>query len=176
MPLIVSKAPAPENLDPAGAVFGLIGAAVEPDDLGAPQRPGEADRENGAVAQAAQVHVERPEHGQELVGEDRGLLCGRTAVAAANPGKNGRYVAVPGVERLAELAVMPANPGETALERRDAGAISPMPEAVGAGGEVKSNCLRVGWRLGTGLGGAARKKSAANRLRRRVLLALAARA
>ena len=63
-----------EELDPAGAVFGLAGPAIEADDFGAAQAAGEADRQDRPVAKAAQIHVQGRQHGQELVGEDRGFL------------------------------------------------------------------------------------------------------
>src|SRR6202162_5621138 len=39
-----------ENLDPAGAVFGVVGTAVEAGDFGAAQAAGKADQQDGAVA------------------------------------------------------------------------------------------------------------------------------
>ena len=63
-----------EDFDPAGAVFGLAGPAIEADDFGAAQAAGEADRQDRPVAQAPQIHVERRQHGQKFVGEDRGFL------------------------------------------------------------------------------------------------------
>ena len=41
-----------EDFDPAGAVFGLAGPAIEPDDFRAAQAAGEADRQDRPVAQA----------------------------------------------------------------------------------------------------------------------------
>ena len=63
-----------EDLDPAGAVFGLAGPAIEADDFGAAQAAGEADRQDRPVAQAPQIHLQRRQHGQELIGEDRSFL------------------------------------------------------------------------------------------------------
>ena len=82
--------------------------------------PAKPMRQNGAVAQPAQVHVEVAEHGEQFVGEDRFLLNGRPAVLAADASEHGGDMAVAGVERVAELAVMPANPGKAALQRGDA--------------------------------------------------------
>ena len=48
-----------QDFDPAGAVFGLAGPAIEADDFGAAEAAGEADRQNRPVAQAAQIHLER---------------------------------------------------------------------------------------------------------------------
>ena len=127
------------EFDPAGPVLGLIGTAIEADDFGAAQRPGEAERQNGAVAQAAQVHVERGKHGQQLVGEDRRLLDRRTCVLAADAGEHGGDVAVAGVERLPKLAVAPTDPGKPPLERRDADA------GLGLRGEMEPDGLRL-WR------------------------------
>ena len=39
---------------------------------------------------------------------------------AADAGEHRRYMAIAGVERVAKLAVMPANPGKAALQRGDA--------------------------------------------------------
>ena len=44
-----------EDLGPAGSVLRLLGAAVEPDDFRAPQPAGEAEQQDGAVAQAAEI-------------------------------------------------------------------------------------------------------------------------
>ena len=74
LPRMVRSAPFGKELDPAGAVFGLAGPAIEADDFGAAQAAGEADRQDRPVAKAAQIHLERRQHGQELVGEDRGFL------------------------------------------------------------------------------------------------------
>ena len=149
------------DLDPAGPVLALAGAAVEADDLGAAQRPGEAERQDGAVAQSPQVHLERGEHGQELVGEDRRLLHGRAAVAAADAGEHGGDVAVAGVERTAELAVAPADPGEAPLERRNADA------GLGLRGEIEADGLRARAAVRRNRCGAARKRTAASRNHRR---------
>ena len=89
LPRMVRSAPFGEEFDPAGAVFGLAGPAIEADDFGAAQAAGEADRQDRPVAQAAQIHLQRRQHGQKLVGEDRGFLQGRAAVAAADAGDLG---------------------------------------------------------------------------------------
>ena len=41
-----------KDFDPAGAVLGLAGPAIEADDFGAAQTAGEADRQDRPVAQA----------------------------------------------------------------------------------------------------------------------------
>jgi hypothetical protein len=71
-----------KDFDPAARIFALTGAAVEPDDFGAAQGPGKTDCQDGAVAQAAQILVERRQRGKEVVGKDRLLLNWRPAVAA----------------------------------------------------------------------------------------------
>ena len=75
---------------------------------------------------------------KQLVGEDRRLLHGRTAVAAADAGEHGGDVAVACVERTAELAVAPADPGQAALERRNADA------GLGLRREIEPDGLRLG--------------------------------
>jgi hypothetical protein len=100
-----------ENFDPAGAVLGLARPAIEADDFGAAEAAGEADRENRPVAQAPQVHIQRRQHRQKFVGEDRGFLQGRAAVAPADPGEDGGDMAVANLERLAELPVAPGDAG-----------------------------------------------------------------
>ena len=52
-----------EDFDPAGAVLGLAGSTIEPNDLGTAQTAREADSENGAVANATQIHLQRRQHG-----------------------------------------------------------------------------------------------------------------
>jgi len=85
-------------------------------------------------------------------------------VLAADAGEDRRYVAVSRVERVAELAVMPANSGQAPLQRRDACRLravagadvssaggdsadvssAGMDAAVGAGGEIQPDRLWVG--------------------------------
>ena len=98
-----------KDLDPAGAVFGLAGPAIEADDFGAAEAAGEADRQNGPVAQAAQIHLQGRQHGQKFVGEDRGFLQGRAAVPAADAGQHRGDMAVADLERLAKLPVAPGD-------------------------------------------------------------------
>jgi hypothetical protein len=88
-------------------------------------------------------------------------------VLAADAGEDRRYVAVSRVERVAELAVMPANSGQAPLQRRDACRLravagadvssaggdsadvssAGMDAAVGAGGEIQPDRLWVGRQL-----------------------------
>src|SRR3954463_419327 len=48
-----------QDLDPAFALLGLIGAEVEADNLGTAQPSAEADHQHGPVAQAPQIEGER---------------------------------------------------------------------------------------------------------------------
>ena len=68
------EGPFGKDFNPAGAVLGLARSTIEPDDFRAAEAAGEADREDRPVAQAAQIHVQRRQHGQKFVGEDRGFL------------------------------------------------------------------------------------------------------
>ena len=56
-------------------------------------------------------------------------------------------MAVPRVERLAKLPVMPANPGESSLQRGDVRTFSALSEPVRAGGEIEPDRLRIGRQL-----------------------------
>jgi hypothetical protein len=56
-------------------------------------------------------------------------------------------MAVSGVERVAKLAVMPANPGQAALQRGDACRLRAVSKPVGAGGEIEPDRLRIGRQL-----------------------------
>ena len=75
-------------------------------------------------------------------------------------------MAVSGVEQVAKLAVMPANPRQAALQRSDACRAPRRVRAVGAGGEIEPDRLGSG---GTAAdpAGEARRKNVANRSRRR---------
>jgi hypothetical protein len=133
-----------EQLDPAGAVICLAGPAIEADDFGAAQAAGKADRQDRPVAQAPQVHVQRRQHGQQLVGEDGRLLRWRAGVAATDAGEDGGDMAVTDVERFAELAVAPGDPGQSPFEGRDGkfGAA-----ALDLRRKVEANGFRIGRRL-----------------------------
>ena len=133
-----------EDLDPAGAVFGLAGSAIEPDDFGAAEAAGEADRQNRPVAQAPQVHVQRRQHGQQLVGEDRSLLQGRAGVAAADAGEHGGDMAVADLERDAELPVAPGDAGQPPLQGGDRKLCA---AALDLRREVEADRFRIGRRL-----------------------------
>ena len=131
-----------KDLDPAGAVLGLFGAAIEADDFGAAQAAGEADGENGAVADAAQIHVERRHHRQQLVGKNRFFLGWRPGMGASNAREHGRNMPVRDVEGLSELAIAPADAGKPAFERGDAER-RPARRLLHAGGEIEADGLRV---------------------------------
>ncbi|EHK53197.1 hypothetical protein MAXJ12_31342 [Mesorhizobium alhagi CCNWXJ12-2] len=91
-----------QNLHPAAAIFGLVAADVQPDDLGTPEATGETDEQHGAVAQAAQGSaIERLQHGDEVLGQHRLLLPGRGGAFVADTGHYGGDMAVLPVERLA---------------------------------------------------------------------------
>ena len=66
------------------------------------------------------------------------FCTGGRRVLAADAGEHGGDVAVAGVERLPELAVAPADPGEAPLERRDADA------GLGLRREIEPDGLRLG--------------------------------
>jgi hypothetical protein len=67
-----------QKLDPAGAFLGLFGPAVEPGDFAAAETAGEADQQDGAVAQAAQTVVQRRDHAYQDPRRER-PLSGRAA-------------------------------------------------------------------------------------------------
>ena len=137
-----------EDFDPAGAVLGLAGPAIEPDDLGSAQAAGEADRQDRPVAQAPQIHVQRRQHRQKLVGEDGGLLQGRAGVPAADAGEHGGDMPVADVQRLAELAVAPGDARQPPLEGGDR-KLRAAPLDLRR--EIEPDRLRIGRRLGEAL-------------------------
>ena len=109
-----------EDLGPAGSVSGLPGAAVEPDDFRAPQPAGEADQQDRAVAQAAEVaKIERRDHRLEVLGQDRFFLLGRPPLGAADAGEDGGDVAVGAVEFFAALREIPPQRRDPPLEGGD---------------------------------------------------------
>ena len=71
--------------------------------------PAKPSRQDRPVTQASQVHVERRQHRQKLVGEDRRPSARGAAVAAADAGEHGGDMPVPDIERLARLAVAPGD-------------------------------------------------------------------
>ena len=124
------------------------GPAIEADDFGAAQTAGEADRQDRPVAQAPQVHVQRRQHGQKLVGEDGGFLRGRAGVAAADAGQHGGDMAVADVERLAELAVAPGDARQPPLEGGDR---KLRAAALDLRREIEPDRFGIGRRLGKAL-------------------------
>ena len=134
-----------QDFDPAGAVLGLAGPAIEADDFRSAEAAGEADRQDRPVAQAPQVHVQRRQHGQELIGEDRSFLGGRAAMAAADPSQHGGDMAIADLERLPKLPVAPGDARQAPLQGgdRELG-----PTAFDLRGEVEADRFRVGRRLG----------------------------
>ena len=107
-----------EDLGPAGSVLGLPGAAVEADDFGAPQPAGEADQQDGAVAQAPEIaEIERRDHRQEVLGQHRFFLLGRPPLGAADARQDGGDVAVGAVECFPALGEIPRQRREPALDR-----------------------------------------------------------
>ena len=133
-----------QEFDPAGAFFGLVGAAVETDDFAAAQPAGKAEQQDGAVAQAAQIVVEGRDHAHQIFGENGLLLVGRPGVPAADAAHHLGDVAVGAVERLAALGAVPGDGREPALD----GAHRVRLFAGGRGlrrrgGEVEADHLRV---------------------------------
>ena len=120
----------------------MVRAAIETDDFRAAQAAGEADRQDRLVAQAPQIVVERRQHREQVVGEDRFFLDRRSAMDASNAGEHGRDVPIARVQRFAELAIAPANPREAPLQRRDGNRLLSAP-AVDAGGEIQPDGLRI---------------------------------
>src|SRR5208283_6126535 len=95
-------------------------AAIEADDFRAPEAAGEADEEDRAVAQAAEIaKIERGDHGEEILGQDGLLLLGRAALRAPYAGQHRRDVPVLAVDRLAPLGEIPHQRREPALDGAD---------------------------------------------------------
>src|SRR5690606_8919712 len=77
-----------QELRPSQALVGVPGPVVEADDFAAPQAAGEADQQDGAVTDPDQAGVERPGHGDDVRGGDRGLLGRDPAVLVADSGQD----------------------------------------------------------------------------------------
>ena len=144
LPRMVSRAPS-----------GKISIQPEPSSVwrGPQSRPTISDRRRPPAKPIARIArsrrplrsiSERRQHGQKLVGEDRGFLQGRAGVAAADAGEDGGDMAVTDVERLAELPVAPGDAGQPPLEGRDR---EFRAAAFDLGREVEADRLRVGRRL-----------------------------
>ena len=131
-----------KNVDPAGSVFGLVGAAIEADDFGATQPASKTDRQNGLVAQPAQIVFQGRQHGQEIVGENGFLLRWRAAMGAADAGEHGGDMRIADIQRLAHLPVAPANSREPPLKRGD-GHRFPAATALHAGGQIQPDGPRI---------------------------------
>ena len=132
-PRSVSSSPSSKNsiqppLRPSSA------AAVEADDFRAAQAAGEADEQDGPVAQAAQIaEIERGDHGEQILGQDGLLLLRRAALGAADPGQHGGDVPVLAVHRLAALGEIPRERREAPLDGADRAGFGPAaPEAQAA--------------------------------------------
>ena len=95
-----------ENLDPSGPVLGLVRAAIETHDFRAAQTAGEADRQDRLVAQAPQIVVERGQHREQVVGENRFLLDRRSAMGRRSRRARSRCVdcSYPVVRRAGDSA------------------------------------------------------------------------
>jgi hypothetical protein len=119
-----------------GSVLGLLGAAVEPDDFRAPRPAGEADQQDRAVAQTAEVaKIERRDHRFQVLGRDRFFLRGRPALGAADAGEDGGDVAVGAVECFAALREIPPRGRDPPLQGGDRVGFSG-DRAGGAGGDI----------------------------------------
>ena len=123
-------------------ILGLVAQDVEADDFGAAQAAGKADEQHGAVAQAAQAAaVERFQHGDQILGQDRFLLHRRFGVAVADAGEHGGDVAILAVERPAALGIVPGQRRQPPLDRRHR--FSVPADAGGLGGDVEADGLRI---------------------------------
>jgi len=132
-----------EDLGPAGSVLGLLGAAVEPDDFRAPQPAGEADQQDGAVAQASQgAEIERRDHRLQVLGQDRFFLFGRPSLGAADAGEDGGDVAVGAVEFFSPLREIPPQGRDPPLEGGDRVGFSG-DRPGGAGGDIEAQDLGI---------------------------------
>jgi hypothetical protein len=133
-----------QKFDPAGAFLGLVGPAVEPGDFAASEPAGEADQQDGAIAQAAQTVVQRLDHAHQIFGENRLLLVGRPGVPAPDAAHHFGNMPIGAVERLAALGAGPGDGREPPLD----GAHRVRLFAGGRGlrrrgGEVEADDLRV---------------------------------
>ena len=142
LPRSVSSSPSSKNsiqppLRPSSA------AAIEADDFRAPEAAGETDQEDRAIPQAPEIaEIERGDHGEEILGQDRLLLLGRAALGAADPRQHGGDVPVLAVDRLAALGEIPLERREPPLDGADRARLR-AGRAGGAGGDVEAENLRI---------------------------------
>ena len=142
LPRRVSSRPSSKNSiqPPAEAV---LGAAVEADDFRAPQAAGEADEEDRAIPQAAEIaEIEGGDHGEEVFRQHSLFLLGWPALGAANAGEHGRDMPVLAVHRLAALGEIPHERRQPPLDRADRARLRAR-RAGGAGGDVEPEDLGI---------------------------------
>ena len=148
LPRKVRSTPSVEEFRPAGAFERILRAHDEADDFRAAQAAGEAEQQDRAVAQLAEIGRRQDvQHRDEMLRQERLLLDGRPAVAAADAGEHGRDMAVLAVEGQGPLDEAPDERREPPLDRCDAarlvtGALS----AGGERGEIEPDAFGIGER------------------------------
>ena len=91
---------------------------IDADQLGAPQRPGIAEQQQGAVPEPGEIRIAGPHQGADLGGGQRHGLAGRGGMGAGDAAQRGADRRVTAVEGVARLAVHPGDRGQAAAERR----------------------------------------------------------
>ena len=132
-----------QNLDPAGAVFGLSGPQSRPAISERRRPPAKPSKQDGAVAQAAQIAVERLDHAQQVFGQHGLFLLRRPAVVAADAVITSaiwRSARSSGSPRLGE---MPGERGEPPLDGAHRSGLRPATVFARHGGQIEADHLRV---------------------------------
>ena len=107
------------------------------------QPAGEADKEDRAIPQAAEIaEIEGGDHGEEVFRQHSLFLLGWPALGAANAGEHGRDMPVLAVHRLAALGEIPHERRQPPLDRADRARLRAR-RAGGAGGDVEPEDLGI---------------------------------
>jgi len=133
-----------QDFDPARAIGGLLVGAVEAGDFRAAQTSGEADEQNGPVADTTQTTlIKNTEHGLEIVGQEGLFLDGRPGMGAADAGHHQSDMAIRAVQRVAPLGKMPGERREAPFEGRDGSWLATVLSGR-AGRQIETERRRMG--------------------------------
>ena len=91
---------------------------IEADDLGPAQAARKPQKQDGPIAQSAQIMWQRADHGEDILRQDRLFLRGGAGMSAPDAGQNRGDMAVLAVQRKAALRIIPAKPRQPPLDRR----------------------------------------------------------
>ena len=107
------------NCNPALAVLGIVTGKVQADDFRAPQTTCISDQKNSAIPHIAQAIIQRLDHIEDVVAQDRFFLQGRARMFAPDACQHGGDMAILAIKRKAALLVMPCKAREATLDGGD---------------------------------------------------------